>query len=115
LCWNELAAADLDVAADFYANLFGWRMEPSEGMPMRYMMIKNGQATNGGMREKQPQEPPYWLVYFAVEDADAAIEKVKELGGSAIAGPYEMAMGKIAVVQDPQGAVFALYSGQLEP
>jgi predicted enzyme related to lactoylglutathione lyase len=82
---------------------------------MRYMMIKNGQATNGGMREKQPQEPPYWLVYFAVEDADAAIEKVKALGGSAIAGPYEMAMGKIAVVQDPQGAVFALYSGQLEP
>jgi predicted enzyme related to lactoylglutathione lyase len=115
LCWNELAAADLDVAADFYAKLFGWRMEPSEGMPMRYMTIKNGQATNGGMREKQPQEPPYWLVYFAVEDTDAAIEKVKELGGSAIAGPYEMAMGKIAVVQDPQGAVFALYSGQLEP
>ena len=55
------------------------------------------------------------MVYFAVEDPDATIEQVKQLGGSAIAGPYEMAMGKLAVVQDPQGAVFALYSGQLEP
>lgn len=115
LCWNELAAADLDVASDFYGKLFGWRMEPFEGGPMRYRTIKNGDATNGGMREKQPQEPPYWLVYFAVEDPDATIEQVKQLGGSAIAGPYEMAMGKIAVVQDPQGAVFALYSGQLAP
>jgi len=108
LCWNELAAADLDVAADFYSKLFGWRAEPFEGMPMRYMTITNGGATNGGMREKQPQEPPYWLVYFAVEDVDAVIDKVKQLGGSAIAGPYEMAMGKLALVQDPQGAVFAI-------
>jgi uncharacterized protein len=115
LCWNELAAADLDVASAFYAKLFGWRTEPFEGGPMRYRTIKLGDATNGGMRDRQPQEPPYWMVYFAVEDIDAALEKVKELGGSAIAGPYEMAMGKIAVVQDPQGAVFSLYSGRLEP
>ena len=82
---------------------------------MRYLTIKNGQATNGGMREKQPQEPPYWLVYFAVEDAEASLAKVKELGGNALAGPFEMAMGKIALAQDPQGAVFALYAGRLEP
>jgi predicted enzyme related to lactoylglutathione lyase len=82
---------------------------------MRYLTIKNGQATNGGMREKQPQEPPYWLVYFAVEDIESSIAKLTELGGSTIAGPFEMAMAKIAVAQDPQGAVFALYAGQLEP
>jgi predicted enzyme related to lactoylglutathione lyase len=114
-CWNELAAADLDTAPDFYTELFGWSTEPYEGGPMRYLTIKNGQATNGGMREKQPQEPPYWLVYFAVEDIDASIAKLTELGGSTIAGPFEMAMAKIAVAQDPQGAVFALYAGQLEP
>ena len=115
LCWNELAAADLDSAPDFYVQLFGWSTEPFEGGPMRYLTIKNGQATNGGMREKQPQEPPYWLVYFAVEDAEASLAKVKELGGNALAGPFEMAMGKIALAQDPQGAVFALYAGRLEP
>ena len=81
---------------------------------MRYLMIKNGDATNGGMREKRPEEPPYWLVYFAVEQMDAALGRVKDLGGNVIAGPYEMGEAKIAVAQDPQGAVFALYAGRLE-
>jgi uncharacterized protein len=115
LCWNELAAADLDAAPQFYEQLFGWKVEPFEGGPMRYLTIKNGQATNGGMREKQPEEPPNWLVCFAVEDVDAGIARVGELGGGTIAGPFEMAMGKIAIVRDAQGAVFALYAGQLEP
>ncbi|TMK39290.1 MAG: VOC family protein [Actinobacteria bacterium] len=115
LCWNELASPDLDAAPDFYGKLFGWSTEPFEGGPMRYLTIKNGDATNGGMREKQPQEPPYWLVYFAVEDVEASMARASELGGNTIAGPFEMAMGKIGVVQDPQGAVFALYTGRLEP
>ena len=67
------------------------------------------------MREAQPQEPTYWLVYFAVADVDAAMNRVKELGGRAIAEPFDIAMARIGVVQDPQGAVFALYAGQLEP
>ena len=113
-CWNELAAADLDSAPGFYSDLFGWRAEPFEGAPTRYLTIKNGQQTNGGMREKQPEEPPRWLVYFAVADLDAGVAKLSELGGSTIAGPFEMAMARMAVVQDPQGAVFALYAGQLE-
>lgn len=115
LCWNELAAANLDTAPDFYKGLFGWRTEEFEGGPMRYLTIKNGDRTNGGMREKQPQEPSYWLVYFAVEDVDAALAKVGELGGATIGGPFDMAMAKIAIARDPQGAVFALYAGQLEP
>jgi predicted enzyme related to lactoylglutathione lyase len=115
LCWNELAAAELDTAPDFYAGLFGWHTEPFEGGPMRYLTIKNGDRANGGMREQQPQEPPHWLVYFAVDDVDASVAKIGELGGGTIAGPFEMAMARMAVVRDPQGAVFALYAGQLEP
>jgi predicted enzyme related to lactoylglutathione lyase len=115
LCWNELAAAELDAAARFYEQLFGWRTERFEGGPMRYLTIKNGGAANGGMREKQPQEPPSWLVYFAVADVEEGIARVGELGGDTVTGPFDMAMGTIAVVRDPQGAVFALYSGQLEP
>jgi uncharacterized protein len=112
-CWNELAAPDLDAAPDFYGQLFGWRTEAYEGGPMRYLTIKNGDATNGGMREKRPEEPPYWLVYFAVEEMETALAMIRQLGGSVIAGPYDMADAKIAVAQDPQGAVFALYAGRL--
>ena len=114
-CWNELAAPDLDAAPDFYGQLLGWRTEAFEGGPMRYLTIKNGEATNGGMREKRPEEPPYWLVYFAVEEMEAAISAIKGLGGSIIAGPYEMANATTAAAQDPQGAVFALYAGHLDP
>jgi predicted enzyme related to lactoylglutathione lyase len=114
LCWNELASPDLDAAPDFYAKLFGWSVEPFEGSAMRYLTIKLGGRSNGGMREAQPQEPPHWLVYFAVEDIDAAMGRLKELGGSVISGPVDIAMARIGVVQDPQGAVFALYAGQLE-
>jgi uncharacterized protein len=115
LCWNELAAADIDSAPGFYEQLFGWRTEEFEGSPMRYLTIKNGDATNGGMREKQAEEPPNWLVYFAVEDIDAGIAKAGELGGSTLNGPVEITAGaRIAILRDPQGAVFALYSGPLE-
>jgi uncharacterized protein len=115
LCWNELASPNLDASTDFYGGLFGWNIEPFEGGPMRYLMIKNGDANNGGMRESQPQEPPHWLSYFAVEDTEASMAKVAELGGATIAGPFEMAMGKIGIVRDPQGAAFALYAGELQP
>jgi uncharacterized protein len=114
ICWNELASSDLDASAAFYSQLFGWQVDPVEGSPTRYLMIKNGDAANGGMRERQQQEPPNWLVYFAVDDIDAAMAKVTELGGNTFGGPFEMASAKIGIVQDPQGATFALYAGPLE-
>ncbi len=114
LCWNELASPDVDASASFYGELFGWDFEPLEGGPMRYLTIKNGGSNNGGMRETQPEEPPNWLAYFAVDDVSAAMARAEELGGGTIAGPFDLSMGKIGIVRDPQGAVFALYAGHLE-
>ena len=64
---------------------------------------------------QMPGVPPHWLAYFGVEDIDAGIAKVEELGGTKVVGPIDIQIAKIAVVQDPQGAVFALYAGQVEP
>jgi predicted enzyme related to lactoylglutathione lyase len=116
MCWNELATPDLDGAAAFYGGLFGWTVEETPGMESRYLVIKNRGANNGGMREPQPPDvPPHWLVYFAVADIEQALAKVAQLGGTKLAGPIELPMAKIGVAQDPQGATFALYAGQLEP
>jgi predicted enzyme related to lactoylglutathione lyase len=116
LCWNELASPDLDASSAFYGGLFGWTTAPIEGSPQPYLVIKNGDKSNGGIRELSPPgTPPHWLVYFATEDIDAGLAKVEERGGTKLAGPIDIAMAKIAVVQDPQGAVFALYAGALEP
>ncbi len=115
LVWNELQSPDLDASASFYGDLFGWDVAPFEGMADRYLSIKNAGANNGGMRELAPGMPPSWLVYFGAEDIDTALVKVQELGGSKLAGPIDIQIAKIAVVQDPQGGVFALYAGELEP
>ncbi len=114
LCWNELASPDFDASQAFYSGLFGWEIAPFEGSPMPYLSIRNNGRSNGGMREPQEGEPPNWLVYFAVEDIDAALAKVEELGGTKLAGPIDIQMAKIGIVSDPQGAAFALYAGQLE-
>jgi uncharacterized protein len=117
LSWNELASPDIEASAGFYRELFGWTVEPIEGMDMPYMTIKTAAGqNNGGIRPKMEQEPPYWLVYFGADDLDSRLAQASELGGTKLFGPMDIAdTGKFAVLQDPQGAVFALYSGHFEP
>jgi hypothetical protein len=116
LVWNELASADFDGAEAFYGGLFGWTFEPMEGSPSPYLVIKNAGASNGGITTPAaPDAPPYWLPYFGIEEIEAGVAKVTELGGNLCAGPIDIGIAKIAVVSDPQGAVFALYAGVLEP
>jgi predicted enzyme related to lactoylglutathione lyase len=117
LSWNELSTSDMDGSTSFYSDLFGWTVTPVEGMETPYSAIKNSaDHSNGGIRPTMPPDsPPFWLVYFAVEDLDRTLTKVGELGGNVILGSTDIGLAKIGVVQDPQGAVFALYDGQLEP
>jgi predicted enzyme related to lactoylglutathione lyase len=113
---NAPGAPDLEASSAFYAALFDWTVEPFEGSPEPYLTIKNGEVTNGGIRTlNSPGPPPHWLVYFAVDDLDASLAKVSELGGATHAGPIDIGIARIAVVADPQGAMFALYDGRLDP
>src|SRR3954469_3202353 len=116
LSWNELASPDVDASAKFYGDLFGWEAEPMEGMPQRYTVVGNGRRANGGIRELRDVEgaPPHWLVYFGIDEIDAGLAKVEQLGGTKLAGPIDIGIAKIGIVQDPQGATFALYDGQFE-
>jgi predicted enzyme related to lactoylglutathione lyase len=115
--WNELASPNVEASSAFYGALFGWTITPMEGSSLgTYLGIKNGDAMNGGIRELSPPgTPPHWLVYFGVEDVDAALAKVGELGGSTLLGTTDIQIAKIAVVADPQGAALALYAGHMEP
>jgi uncharacterized protein len=115
LCWNELHTTDIDAAESFYGGLFGWEYSEFEQSPEPYFVIMNQGRGNGGVRAlAQPGIPPNWLVYFAVEDIDTGMSKVGELGGEAMMGPIDIGIAKVAIVRDPQGAVFALYAGELE-
>jgi uncharacterized protein len=117
LSWNELGSPDPEGSAKFYGDLLGWKTTPMEGADPPYLVITTAAGTsNGGIRPPTPPgAPPFWLVYFATSDIDASLAKVAELGGNVMVGTTDIGMAKIGVVQDAQGAVFALYDGQLEP
>jgi predicted enzyme related to lactoylglutathione lyase len=113
-CWNELITTDLDAAKTFYKAVFGWDAadQGPPGQPPAYTEWKLSDRSIGGMllkNEQMPADmPPNWGVYFAVSDADAAVAKVQELGGSLFMGPIDMEPGRFAVVCDDQGAVFSV-------
>jgi predicted enzyme related to lactoylglutathione lyase len=116
LAWNELGSPDPDASAKFYGDLLGWTTTPMEGADPPYLVVLNADGhSNGGIRPPAPPgTPPFWLVYFATADIEAGVTKVGELGGTVLVPPTDIGIAKIAVVQDPQGAVFALYDGALD-
>jgi hypothetical protein len=112
MVWNELNTRDADAAADFYGKTFGWQAGALEGGPMPYFELKNTDgALIGGMMpmsDQIPEQvPAHWLVYFAVADTDATLEKAKQLGGSVMVPPIDIPAGRFTILQDPQGATFA--------
>ncbi|HKA67062.1 MAG TPA: VOC family protein [Solirubrobacterales bacterium] len=120
LSWNELNTRDLDAAKAFYGAAFGWGFDEEDmGEAGRYTMIKLGEDPVGGMLDmtgRVPDEvPAHWLAYFAVENADAALETVKSSGGGVAFGPVDISAGRFAVVHDPHGAMFAVIQTPEQP
>ena len=118
LVWNELNVKDVEAARTFYAAVFGWTYDIDES---GYVSVKQDDRSQAGMMqiaEDWGDVPPNWSVYFLVEDAEAAVTKVQELGGNVLV-PLTPAgeIGKFAVVKDPQGGVFSLihYDGPASP
>ena len=116
-CWIELGTTDASAAKQFYTSLFGWTVnENSMGeMGIYYIFQKNGEDA-AAMYQIGPQQegmPPNWLSYVAVESADAATEKAKSLGGNVVHGPFDvMEYGRMTVIADPQGAMFAVWQAK---
>jgi predicted enzyme related to lactoylglutathione lyase len=107
LSWTELMSPDVGKAAEFYAKVFGWGSETHQMETMEYTEFKlDGNSIAGGMKPPMPGMPPVWGVYFAVDDCDATVAKAKELGGAVMQGPMDIPAGRMAVIADPQGAMF---------
>jgi predicted enzyme related to lactoylglutathione lyase len=107
LCWNELQARDLASSKKFYTSLFGWRMKETD----EYTEWSASDRAIGGMIANQgpPEAPPHWMPYFAVEDCDSAAQQAESLGGTIYAPPFDVPnVGRMAVIADPQHAVFAI-------
>ena len=114
---NQLNTSDAEAAQHFYSELFGWRVEFTGTDEQDYWGLYNGELLNGGMMPLDPEAgaPPHWLVYFTSADLDASVERIGELGGQILLAPMSIGPGRIAVAQDAQGAVFALFEGRVDP
>ncbi|MDT1063220.1 VOC family protein [Paracoccus sp. CPCC 101403] len=116
-CWFELSTdkGALPQADQFYGKLFGWSIADAGMDGFTYHLASHGGDMVAGLAE-MPDDcagtPPFWMVYFDVDDADAAATKVKTLGGTVFREPADIpGTGRFAILSDPQGAAF----GVLQP
>ncbi|MGW5253800.1 VOC family protein [Streptomyces sp. NPDC004012] len=111
LGWVELLTRVPDRVTDFYTTVFGWSVNPSE----YYTQWGVAGADFGGMMTMgdrfPPEVPSHWLPYFAVEDVDAMASVATGAGGSILMEPTSLPGGRrIALLKDPEGAVFGIYT-----
>jgi hypothetical protein len=116
IIWADLTIPNAEEVKEFYTNVIGWKPEPVVmGGYNDYSMNSpdSGRTIAGVCHSKgvNADLPPQWLLYFTVKDVDNSAELCKKSGGKVIAGPRNMGKyGRYCVIQDPAGAVAALFS-----
>ncbi|TFG52236.1 MAG: VOC family protein [Gemmatimonadales bacterium] len=114
--WYELLTSDPDAAIPFYAKLIGWTTSHWQGeMDQPYTMWMNGETPVGGVMQL-PEDavkagaPPHWLAYVSTPDIDHTTKQAASLGGVVHHVMEIPTVGKIAILADPGGAIFAAYT-----
>ncbi len=113
--WNELITTDPGVVS-FYADVVGLTTSTMDMGTGPYTLFEvDGQMVGGTVAPQMPGVPNHWHVYFAVADADAAAATAVETGGTVMVAPFDSPVGRIAVLGDPQGAVFSILKPAPQP
>ncbi|SCZ84719.1 VOC family protein [Nitrosomonas mobilis] len=113
-CWYELATSkgNLEPATNFYSVIFGWKVEDSGMMDFDYYLAESDGDQVAGlmvMPDDVANMPPFWLIYFAVDDADNFVAGAKAAGASVHRAPEDIpGTGRFAILADPQGSAFGI-------
>jgi predicted enzyme related to lactoylglutathione lyase len=113
VAWNELNVRDVPAATAFYDALFGWATSPMDpGQADGYQLVHvAGRPVAGVMAMGDffpPEVPTNWMTYFAVADLDDTVASCTAAGGGVTVAPFDTPVGRMAVLHDPAGAVFAI-------
>jgi predicted enzyme related to lactoylglutathione lyase len=115
--WFELMTHRYENASAFYTEVFDAHLVPmaeemdDDGAGFRYATNGPGESASWGLCDAagmMPEDAMGWRVYFGVESSEAALARVRELGGSVLDGPIDSPFGRIATVADPEGASFQI-------
>ncbi|MFG2293430.1 VOC family protein [Streptomyces sp. NPDC048603] len=115
-CWLSLTARDRDTAERFYREVLGWTFRRDTFGRAFSVAEHNGVPVAGiGAVAGELAVPVVWTPYFAVDDADQAVARVRERGGTVGVGPVSyQPRGRAALATDLEGAVFGLWEGTIE-
>lgn len=119
--WNELITLDQETSGRFYSELFGWERKAVDAGPLGTYTIfqRNGKDVAGMMNptiDYTRNLGARWYGYVAVENLDASAARAKELGGTIVAGPDDIAgVGRVCVLADPTGALVRLMQPATAP
>jgi predicted enzyme related to lactoylglutathione lyase len=110
----ECGTSDGEAGKKFYTELFGWEYTDNPmGPGMVYTLLKQDGKDIGGLYQMGPEMagiPPHWLSYVSVKSADETAAKAKAAGATLLKEPFDVfTVGRMAVIQDPTGAVFAIW------
>ncbi len=116
--WNELLTTDTRAAQSFYSQVFGWKTEPfnpggAAGNEPPYLVFKtpaNTMGVGGMMACPQPGMPAQWHAYVVVKNVDTTLAQATKLGAKVLMPPMDVPqVGRVAMIQDPQGAAIGLH------
>ncbi len=116
--WAELATVDQSKATAFYSALFGWAIDnrpmgPGETYSILQVQGRSAAAAYTMRPEERASAPPHWNLYVTVTSADDSVRRAQELGATVIAPPFDvMDFGRMAILQDPTGAVFEIWEAK---
>lgn len=113
-CWFELLTNDPEASLPFYEAVVGWGNTVHEPSGQPYTVWVNGETPIGGVMQLPPEAvangaPPHWLAYVSTPDLDDTIDRATGMGATILANLDIPAVGQMAVIQDPQGAVMCAY------
>jgi uncharacterized protein len=114
-CWADLGTTDAEAAKPFYTSLFGWEaVDTAVGDEGTYTMFRLDGSDIAALYELDEEQratlTPHWSSYVAVDDVDAVVPRVRDLGGEVLAEPFDVEQaGRTAAVRDPTGATLHLW------
>jgi len=110
--WHTLTTPNVDSALAFYGEVLGWGTASMDMGDFEYKMLARGEKQQAGVVPPQAEGvPPHWKSHLSVADVDATIAAVVANGGAVIAPAVDIPnIGRNAVVADPQGAAFSIFT-----
>ena len=111
--WFELLTREYSGSVDFYRDVFRWDAHTaSDSAELRYTTLGEGDGMLAGIMDASEflpaGTPAAWSIYFRVDDVDAALAQITELGGSVVRPAEDTPYGRLAQAADPTGTLFKL-------